>query len=397
MTIVFCDSFKRYGFFKRLESALEFGDLLFVTSDPLVYFRRSLSRRKSIFLGGRCLPELSGYALDELEAAASASIEVLNDEVLYDHALSEISSSLNRLDALFAAENITQAIVWNGQQLMGRICTLFCKKHGIRVSYLEISNLPQKLFVDSAGVNALYSVCKFPSTLDDLEVVSATKHEAWKFYYVEQKKKPLPQSSVSYAKVPLLFVNKILKIFFRGVGDSNILFKRLQRVDQSNRFLRLIDGLYPGSEFIFFPLQVTNDTQVKLHSDLDLQEAIMRALKVAKQRGKRLVIKMHPAESGIEILDYLEEIKKDSVVFVSNANTVDLIQRSSCVVTINSTVGLEALIFKKDLITLGSALYQDFNQERLLKYIHGYLIDGVDVFGNTKIPKDQALQLIEKK
>jgi capsular polysaccharide export protein len=142
---------------------------------------------------------------------------------------------------------------------------------------------------------------------------------------------------------------------------------------------------------------VTNDTQVKLHSDLDLQEAIMRALKVAKQRGKRLVIKMHPAESGIEILDYLEEIKKDSVVFVSNANTVDLIQRSSCVVTINSTVGLEALIFKKDLITLGSALYQDFNQERLLKYIHGYLIDGVDVFGNTKIPKDQALQLIEKK
>jgi len=397
MIIVFCDSFKRYGFFKRLESALEFEDLLVVTSDPLVYFSRSLSGGKSIFLRGTCHPELSGYTLEELEAAASASIEVLNDEVLYDQALSEISSSLSRLDALFAAENITQAIVWNGQQLMGRICTLFCKKHGIRASYLEISNLPQKLFVDNTGVNALSSVCKFPSILDGLEVVSATKHAAWKLAYVEQKKKPLPQSRVSYAQVPVLLVNKILKIFFRGVGDRNISYKRLQRADQSNRFSRLIDGLYPSSGFIFFPLQVTNDTQVKLHSELDLQEAIMRALEVAKQRGKRLVIKMHPAESGIEILDFLEEIKKDSAVFVSNANAVDLIQRSSCVVTINSTVGLEALIFEKDLITLGSALYQEFNQERLLKYIHGYLIDGVDVFGTTEIPKDQALQLIEKK
>ena len=174
------------------------------------------------------------------------------------------------------------------------------------------------------------------------------------------------------------------------------MLKRLKRADQSHRFSKLIDGFFLSAEFIFFPLQVTNDTQVQLHSKLDLRGAIIRALEIAKERGQWLVIKMHPAESCVDILDFLEEIRTDPVVFISQANAVDLIQRSSCVVTINSTVGLEALILGKELITLGTAFYQDFNEEKLMKYIHRYLVDDIDAFNQSPIPSSAALQLMAK-
>jgi len=55
------------------------------------------------------------------------------------------------------------------------------------------------------------------------------------------------------------------------------------------------------------------------------------------------------------------------------------------VVTINSTVGLEALLYGKKVVSLGRCFYKEFDQARLLKYIHSFLIDGIDYFGSGEI------------
>ena len=48
---------------------------------------------------------------------------------------------------------------------------------------------------------------------------------------------------------------------------------------------------------------------------------------------------------------------KIKIIAASHANTRELIKRSRLVVTINSTVGIESLLYYKPVITLGNAFY----------------------------------------
>lgn len=68
---------------------------------------------------------------------------------------------------------------------------------------------------------------------------------------------------------------------------------------------------------------------------------------------------------------------------------------SSKVVTINSTVGLEALILDKEVEVLGRAVYSHFDHERLKAYVCRYLIN-IDYFDDEVNPHEAARLLDEK-
>jgi len=65
--------------------------------------------------------------------------------------------------------------------------------------------------------------------------------------------------------------------------------------------------------------------------------------------------------------------------YFSNENIFELMQNAKIVVTINSTAGLEAKILGCDVKVLSKAIYQDFDETRLRKYIMKHLID-IDYF-----------------
>ena len=73
---------------------------------------------------------------------------------------------------------------------------------------------------------------------------------------------------------------------------------------------------------------------------------------------------------------------------------MDLIKAADRVITINSTVGMEALLYHKPVEILGRAFYQHFDNERLKKYIHHYLFTGVEVRAETPIPEATARAFI---
>ncbi|MCK4830858.1 hypothetical protein KA005_84890, partial [bacterium] len=70
-----------------------------------------------------------------------------------------------------------------------------------------------------------------------------------------------------------------------------------------------------------------------------------------------LVVKEHPKDK------YLLELKKSikspgvKVIFLRQADTRKLIKESRLVITLNSTVGIESLLYYKPVITLGNAFY----------------------------------------
>ena len=92
----------------------------------------------------------------------------------------------------------------------------------------------------------------------------------------------------------------------------------------------------------------------------DLLNICISALRKYNKRAKKqlvLVVKEHPKDRCfIELKGFLKrpEVK---VVFFRLADTRRLVKESSLVVTINSTVGIESLLYYKPVITLGNTFY----------------------------------------
>jgi len=108
-------------------------------------------------------------------------------------------------------------------------------------------------------------------------------------------------------------------------------------------------------KYIFIPLQVNTDTQILIHSDFkNMQEFISKVENdfYSLDSNLELVFKIHPMEQGI--VDYTFDER--SIVIQSDTN--ELIQNSEFLITINSTVGFEAIQQKKKVMVLGKAFFK---------------------------------------
>ncbi|MFN7065937.1 MAG: capsular biosynthesis protein [Aquificaceae bacterium] len=113
-------------------------------------------------------------------------------------------------------------------------------------------------------------------------------------------------------------------------------------------------------------LQVHDDTQITLHSDYNSVEEFIS--KVIKSFGNArtdnyLVFKHHPVDRGFrnykKFIDTLSEKLriKERVFYVHDMHLPTLIKGSLGIVTINSTVGLQALYYGVPVKVMGKAIY----------------------------------------
>src|SRR5690606_27259707 len=118
--------------------------------------------------------------------------------------------------------------------------------------------------------------------------------------------------------------------------------------------------------YLFAPFQVDDDTQIILHSpwipDMRAYFSVLcrlRARLVAlggEWADTAIVIKEHPTcPWGWDRLH--AEGERQGVLFANGNSTQELIEKSAAVLTINSSVGIEAMLFDKPLIVLGNAFY----------------------------------------
>ena len=155
---------------------------------------------------------------------------------------------------------------------------------------------------------------------------------------------------------------------------------------------------YGNTDYILFPLQVSIDSQLIRNSDLTIQESIDYALKVAQENNLALLIKPHPAEKNKNIVTYICDLKKQhNNIYLTNQNTYQLIKHCKKLITINSTVGIEGLMYYKHIEVLGKALYKRYcepdlskpiNKGKINRFLYNYLFnilrDG-NPFGHGKL------------
>lgn len=133
--------------------------------------------------------------------------------------------------------------------------------------------------------------------------------------------------------------------------------RRFARQVRSGRFGR----------FFIVPLQVFNDSQVRVHSDYDVRDFLLHVLASFAEHAPEnttLIVKHHPMDRGFT--DYRRDIRAflatrpelaGRVFYVHDVPLPVFLRHGAGMVTLNSTSGLSALIHNMPVKLLGRAHY----------------------------------------
>ena len=246
------------------------------------------------------------FAIDEFYAKTNLSIPKIMLKIYF-----KTFAYINFLRYYSAlGEQCEKMLIWNGGKFRQRIALEAAKLKEIKVFYFENGLLPNTIVFDDMGINYENSV---PRELDFFKQYSST------------------------VDLPKELVPRIGKGNQKFVGDK--------------------EGL--PEKYIFVPFQVDYDTQVISHSHWIKNMRMLFDVieKVSQNSEYEFVLKEHPS-SGVEYSDLYTRVDHISnVSFQNTYSTQELIEKSLAVITINSTVGIESLLFHKKVIVLGDAFY----------------------------------------
>ncbi|MEH3145952.1 MAG: hypothetical protein PGN34_11530 [Methylobacterium frigidaeris] len=117
------------------------------------------------------------------------------------------------------------------------------------------------------------------------------------------------------------------------------------------------DSAHPESPSydLFIPLQIPHDQVIRFFSDVKLAEMLEAVTAFATRRNLRLVMKPHPA--NLKATRPFQSLADGRNIVWSEGNIHELIAQSKSVFTLNSSVGFEAMLHGKPVVTFGRTLY----------------------------------------
>jgi hypothetical protein len=133
---------------------------------------------------------------------------------------------------------------------------------------------------------------------------------------------------------------------------ENIVLKKVSKYKQNSDYL----DFSAIGQYIFFPLQKPQDKVSQL-ANIDTIQLLKYLREFSRENKIKIIFKRHPRCNSSEISNLMEEISFDDDFFSTEANIHDIIAHAECVVTVNSTVGVEALLHLKPVIITGSSEY----------------------------------------
>ncbi len=189
--------------------------------------------------------------------------------------------------------------MWNGSLPREKDIAEQCKEIGIPVYFCELGWLPQSgtIYFDRKGIN-------YNSSLTD-----------WQYSPLSDEQQFWVQS----------------------------------RKEHFHQCIARTTGIDPGTDFVFVPLQVEADSQIKVFSRFETMQQVIDL--ICNHVPGRIVFKKHPKG------EYGELKVPAHCELVETGTTHDYLSKCRYVVTVNSTVGVEALTYHKPVITLGRAFY----------------------------------------
>lgn len=338
--------------------------------------------------------------VQEVHPNIDQSREFLSGELSGDACKALYCATYAKAINIFSTDSAIKGVfVWNGHSCQDLAVTNAANQFDVKTCFFELSNLGASIFVDPLGVNArslFYqnldassaTVQRLPILRDLTSETKSPTLEDWIVGYRRKKKEKIPPKQVKVAKALSHAFLLDWLAFVTGVAPPDKSLNLAVRMQKKLDTRSITDDLSAGhsitlpERFIFMPLQVAGDTQCLLNSDFSAIGAVRKAISISREQGVPLVVRLHPAETDRFFVQKLLTLTDD--LLISNLNSYELIEKSECVITVNSTMGFEAIFYNKPVIFIGRSIFQFFNWEISEAYLSDYLIP-IDYFSKSDI------------
>jgi len=168
---------------------------------------------------------------------------------------------------------------------------------------------------------------------------------------------------------PIKIKHSLIKRLFLRINNKDYSFLYAIKYNFRRKKKLKKGGALPEN-YVFWPLQVSSDTQIQEHS---MYKSMYQALEYILPRiFSYIVLKEHPAER--ENIDY--SVFENNRIKIINSDLSDLIDKSQYVITINSSVGLQALERGKNVDVYGRAMYRNIPQKDYTDHFRELFISG---------------------
>lgn len=282
------------------------------------------------------------------------------DKSNFEKCLSHAKQIAADLHLFFKQNNIDIIAVINGGKYYTKIPIEIAKLFGIKCIFFEMGYFrPNTLTIDEVGVNALSSISTMDvSAIDNIIIEPARQLEL--FNQVIQPEIPISDLICKNQEKPtqsaFLFLLKNKDLLLRGK------ISRLRKNFQLEN-LKWDEFIPSSNSFVFIPLQVQNDTQIVLHSTYEsMRQFILMVIdswEGAKHHYPKdtiLVFKEHPED--FFKYDYSDIFQKNNnIVLLRKYPIENLLANALFTITVNSTVGIEALCYGQRVLMLGENFY----------------------------------------
>lgn len=270
---------------------------------------------------------------------------------------------------------VTDVLLYGDCRPYHRQAIIQCRQLGIRVHVLEEGYIrPRWVTLEPDGVNG-YS--RLPGLFDHPEQQACLPMEKGRYHFRDTGKglRWLVAWCIRYylARLldPVFFPHYCSHRVHPYIAEGWAWIKRLPTIHWRRRqALKRIPILLSDADrhpFFVVPLQLDTDAQIQVHSSFsnlqDMLEQVMRSFAAHAPASTRLVIKRHPLDHGLVNYRRVTAMLanklgiSDRVVFLDSGHLPTLLDHARGVITVNSTVGLQAIHHQCPVQVLGQSIY----------------------------------------
>lgn len=117
-------------------------------------------------------------------------------------------------------------------------------------------------------------------------------------------------------------------------------------------------------EYVFYPLQYYLESRVSMRAQAFFEQSwLVEYLSRSVPTGQELFVKDHPQQLGAQPRHAVDTIAEYAVPLAPSLHAHHVIENAAAVVTLNNTVGYEALMYGKPVVSLGDAFYNDYTTD----------------------------------
>jgi hypothetical protein len=144
---------------------------------------------------------------------------------------------------------------------------------------------------------------------------------------------------------------------------ARLLWTNVAETVRAKAAVPFYDELSSARPYVYFPLHVTDDYKIrKVIPHCVDQASIVEQVADALPPGHDLVLKEHPMSVGRNSVRLLRRLRTRPNVRLVRPHTSshELIRGAEAIAVISSTVGVEALLYEKPVLTIGQPFYSGY-------------------------------------